>query len=107
MYVLKAPLRVRGADVIRNDDPEKSLDRFVVDYMLRTGRTETAKALAQKQGLDVSLSSMLYLPKTCIDTDEVVKGIGGYQAVFRASSDRRSLDEQTICSGGFGMVWRE
>ena len=33
---------------------DKTLDRYIVDYLLRTGRVKSARALAQHQGIEVS-----------------------------------------------------
>lgn len=34
---------------------DTTLDRYIVDYLLRTGRQSAAKALAEKRGIEVSL----------------------------------------------------
>ncbi len=35
-------------------ETESTLDRYIVDYLLRTGRMKAAKALAEKRGIEVS-----------------------------------------------------
>lgn len=35
------------------EETDKTIDRYIVDYLLRTGMMKTAKALVAAQGLDV------------------------------------------------------
>jgi macrophage erythroblast attacher len=36
------------------EETDRTLDRYLVDYLLRTGRMRAARALAEKQGIEVS-----------------------------------------------------
>lgn len=38
---------------------DTTLDRYIVDYLLRTGRRASAKALAEKRGIEVGPLSYL------------------------------------------------
>lgn len=43
--------RAKISELVKEDT---TLDRYIVDYLLRTGRQKAARALAEKQGIEVS-----------------------------------------------------
>jgi hypothetical protein len=52
--------------VLKHREPvmeDTTLDRYIVDYLLRTGRQSSAKALAEKRGIEVG--SLLPYSRTC------------------------------------------
>ena len=80
---------------------DKTLDRYIVDYLLRTGRMQAAKALAQHQGIEVSLnqSSHSFFPGLTVRL-----GLRRYQALRRAHTDRKGFSGETVGGRGAGMV---
>ncbi|WVR07045.1 hypothetical protein IAU60_004084 [Kwoniella sp. DSM 27419] len=47
---------------------DKTVDRYIVDYLLRTGRMKTAKALAEAQNIDALVDVKLFAELTKIET---------------------------------------
>ena len=53
-YCLKSPVEVLISCVSGTEaEGDKTLDRYIVDYLLRTGRLGSAKALAEKKNIEV------------------------------------------------------
>ena len=57
----RSPFREVDADEVDRETEagaDKTLDRYIVDYLLRTGRMKAATALTEKRGIEVSLPAL-------------------------------------------------
>lgn len=95
--VVERTERRKTATDIVVDTPARdhTLDRYVVDYLLRTGRMRTAQTLAESQGIEVGVVGC---------TNPVPRR---RQAVCRADEDRVRARGETLVHGSPCLVWRE
>ncbi|KAI9639768.1 putative negative regulation of gluconeogenesis-related protein [Dioszegia hungarica] len=66
-------IAMEDADVVTPEWKDNTLDRYIVDYLLRTGRMKTAQALADRQGLDQLVDLKLFAELTKIENALVEK----------------------------------
>ena len=64
-------------------DGDNTFDRYIVDYLLRTGRINTARAMVSAKGIEVSAAATLP-----IKVHKLTAGTRRREALCRAHQDR-------------------
>lgn len=88
---------ISGSATPPNEDNDKTLDRYIVDYLLRTRRIKAAKALADKQGIeqlvDLKLfAELLRIQKALVENRSVT------EALAWCGENRGSLKKTKVSS---------